>query len=75
MVQLFFAQPLAGIPDEQRCCTVAGCEFDAETPSRRGVMNGVAEQILNQFADEPSVAQYPAFGAVEFKVQVFCGSK
>lgn len=46
MVQLFFAQPLAGIPDEQRCCTVAGCEFDAETPSRRGVMNGVAEQIL-----------------------------
>ena len=38
-------------------------------------MNGVAEQILNQFADEPSIAQYPALGAVEFKVEVFCGNQ
>ena len=75
MIETLGREPFAAVPDEQRHLAVAGGQFDPELFAGRRVFDRIAQQIADQFADQPGVAADLRRAVVDFEIEVFFGDQ
>ena len=63
-------QALALIPDQQAATACIGFNVDAEFAADRRVLDGIEQQVADQFANQPGIAGNLCRVFVDFKIQI-----